>query len=408
MNITAYVLTCDEREPIRSRTLASLEAAGWTAPVCVEVDRSRSARPQDRQCESALALLRRAIDQGPELILFLEDDLEFNRHLPHNLAHWFPLNEWRPGEHFFASLYNPTIAGAERHEDLHFFVAVPEAVYGSQAFLLSLPTAHVLERQWDTVRGMQDIKMSRLASRVTPIHYHLPSLVQHVGRSTWGGVAHTAADFSPDWRAEPLSGDKRSRVARSHILRRARCVEGWLADEEAELLLECAMQVASHASSTPVIVEVGSYCGKSTILFGLTLKALGRQEGRVVAIDAHDGRVTMVDQRVASLGPTLQRFISNIEAAGVADVVVPAVHRAEEIEWTDAIDLLFVDGLHDYASVASDFSHLGRWIRPGGLAAFHDCADHFPDVKRLVGEVVASGAFRPVKQVGSVAVLERR
>jgi predicted O-methyltransferase YrrM len=407
MNITAYMLTCDERKPIRSRTLASLEAAGWGVPACVEIDRSTLPRPQDRQSESALALLRRAIEDGPELMLFLEDDLEFNRHLPHNLGLWYPLNEWRPGEHFFASLYNPTIAEAERHEDLHFFVAVPEAGYGSQAFLLSLPTARLLERQWHTMAGMQDIKMSRLASRVTPIYYHLPSLVQHVGRSTWGGATHTAADFSADWRAEPVSVDRRPRVARSHILRRARGVEGWLADDEAELLLECAMQAASHASSNPVIVEVGSYCGKSTILFGLTLKALGRQQGRVIAIDAHDGRVTTVDQRVASLGPTLQRFISNIEDAGVADVVVPAVHRAEEIGWTDTIDLLFVDGLHDYSSVASDFSHLGRWIRPGGLAAFHDCGDHFPDVKRLVGEVVASGTFRPVTQVGSVAVLER-
>jgi hypothetical protein len=37
---------------------------------------------------------------------------------------------------------------------------------------------------------------------IAVIHYHVPSLVQHVGAaSTWGGVYHTAPDFERDWKA---------------------------------------------------------------------------------------------------------------------------------------------------------------------------------------------------------------
>jgi SAM-dependent methyltransferase len=45
--------------------------------------------------------------------------------------------------------------------------------------------------------------MSRLAARVCRIYYHLPSLVQHVGRqSVWGGHYHYTPDFDPEWRQD--------------------------------------------------------------------------------------------------------------------------------------------------------------------------------------------------------------
>lgn len=204
MTIGAYMLSCDARRESRERTLASLRASGWTGRVRIEIDRSSHARPQDRQSETSYLLLRGAVDEAPDVILFLEDDLEFNRHFAHNLSQWAPLRAIVPGGHFFASLYNPTISELERRPETRCFVARPNAVYGSQAFLLSLATARIVVERWDRVPGMQDIKMSRLAADVTPIYYHVPSLVQHVERSTWGGAAHTACDFDGSWRAPTL------------------------------------------------------------------------------------------------------------------------------------------------------------------------------------------------------------
>jgi hypothetical protein len=34
------------------------------------------------------------------------------------------------------------------------------------------------------------------------LYYHVPSLVQHVGKkSVWGGFFHQAADYDPLWKA---------------------------------------------------------------------------------------------------------------------------------------------------------------------------------------------------------------
>jgi hypothetical protein len=195
------MISCGERAAIRRRTLASLTASDWCDDVVVEFDDGRLERREERQTLTALHLLERAIRDRPEFVLFLEDDLEFNRHLRHNLECWEPLRSSSDG-HFFGSLYDPNIRRLESAPERSFFVADPGAVYGSQAFVLSLATAAFVVGAWEAVEGMQDIRMSRLASRLGPIHYHLPSLVQHTGvESAWGGPYHRTAQFEPDWKA---------------------------------------------------------------------------------------------------------------------------------------------------------------------------------------------------------------
>jgi hypothetical protein len=91
------------------------------------------------------------------------------------------------------------------------FAAVPpEQVYGTQAWVLSRATARYVLDHWDEIGGYPDIRISRLAGRVTPLWYHLPSLVQHLAvPSVWGGVPHTAPDYDADWRAPaPPSGSQ--------------------------------------------------------------------------------------------------------------------------------------------------------------------------------------------------------
>lgn len=187
---------------MREKTLHSLQNSDWGERPRVEIDQSTATRRQERQEQTALSLLSRALAEGAELLLFVEDDLQFNRHLRHNLTHWYPLSQVRTGDDYFGSLYNPGIRELARNEVQAFMVADPFAVYGSQAFILSLTTARYIVAHWDEVPGMQDIKMSRLAARMCPIHYHIPSLVQHVGSdSVWGGSYHYANDFDADWKA---------------------------------------------------------------------------------------------------------------------------------------------------------------------------------------------------------------
>jgi hypothetical protein len=202
MRIAAYMLSCRERALVRQETQERLAATDWSDPPRLEIDCTTLERREARQEHTARLLLRRAIKEAPDFVLFLEDDLEFNRHLRYNLEHWFPLEHMERGGCFFGSLYNPNVCDLERRPDLAFFIANPNAVYGSQAFMFSLATAQYIEAHWEDVIGMQDIKMSRLAARLSPIYYHMPSLVQHLGtKSAWGGHYHCARDFLVDWKS---------------------------------------------------------------------------------------------------------------------------------------------------------------------------------------------------------------
>ncbi|MES1262498.1 MAG: class I SAM-dependent methyltransferase [Acidobacteriota bacterium] len=190
---------------MRAQTLRNLAETDWNESPIVVQEQGPSDRKQDRITHNALCTLRAGCSSGQDFILFLEDDLDFNRHLRHNLTSWFPIACSRPGNHFFGSLYNPGIGVRERHPRHRSFIARPETVYGSQAYILSRATAAFVMEHWDEVPGMGDIKMPRLAARVCDIHYSWPSLVQHVGvSSVWGGGFHNAPDFDRNWRFEVM------------------------------------------------------------------------------------------------------------------------------------------------------------------------------------------------------------
>jgi len=116
------------------------------------------------------------------------------------LESWLPL---RKRQATVASLYNPSVREFKCDVERNVRLVDPRCVFGSQALLLSRKAVEFTVARWHTVRGMQDIRISRLAGKMgAPICYHAPSLVQHVGKkSTWGGGFHRALDFDADWRA---------------------------------------------------------------------------------------------------------------------------------------------------------------------------------------------------------------
>jgi hypothetical protein len=212
IDIAAYMLSCPDREQVRAQTLHSLSETDWHEEPVVVIDETGFERRQERQEQSSLRLLRRAVSDAAAFVLFLEDDLAFNRHLRHNLERWHPLAGVGAGDAFFGSLYDPSVAASWYDRNNAYFAASPEAVYGSQAFLLSLSTVRYVVRHWQEVPGMQDIKMSRLAARTCPVYYHVPSLVQHVGReSAWDGTFHCSRSFDADWRNAGVAPARRRR-----------------------------------------------------------------------------------------------------------------------------------------------------------------------------------------------------
>jgi predicted O-methyltransferase YrrM len=148
-----------------------------------------------------------------------------------------------------------------------------------------------------------------------------------------------------------------------------RDIEGWLLPEEGAALAELA--------AGKRVLEIGSYCGLSTVCLGRTAK-------HVTAVDYFDGRGTPMPRN------TLPEFERNIARYGVAERVC-VVHPEDPYPLPE-YDLAFIDGAHDCASVAADIERACSVLAPGGLIAFHDYEHRaHPDVAEAVDELIASG-----------------
>jgi hypothetical protein len=232
-----------------------------------------------------------------------------------------------------------------------------------------------------------------------PLRAHVRTHFNHYERSHFAGGT-MAADVNDRTQGQPL-------LLTWPILERMRGIEGWLDDDEADLLIAATTRACVELPGPPVIVEVGSYCGRSTVVFGSTLKTVA-PEGRVYAVDPHDGVVGSLDSGLRSGPSTLPRFERNVAAAGVQDVVNSIQQRSFDVKWEQPISLLFIDGLHDYANVARDFYHFEPNVVPAGYVAFHDYADYYPGVKTFVNELLVRGAYERVALVRSTMLVRKR
>ena len=60
------------------------------------------------------------------------------------------------------------------------------------------------------------------------------------------------------------------------IMRAMQSINGFLYDDEADLLLAATARVLAMAGPPRAVVEIGSYCGKSTVVMGMTARVLIR------------------------------------------------------------------------------------------------------------------------------------
>ena len=192
------------------------------------------------------------------------------------------------------------------------------------------------------------------------------------------------------------------------ILNRIRNIQGWLHEEEADLLLAACTQALCSIRSSSAVLEIGSFCGRSTVLLGSVVESLGLQ-GKVYAVDSHEGVVGAAGSPsgLRTLGSTLNMFHANVAASGLTHIIEPIIQRSYEVKWERPIALLFIDGLHDYLNVSRDFHHFAPWVVAGGYIAFHDYAEYYPDVMRFVDELVALPDFQFVSRVQSLIVVRK-
>ena len=193
-------------------------------------------------------------------------------------------------------------------------------------------------------------------------------------------------------------------------------VTGFMPADEGRALYDAALRYLRDGAC----VEIGTYCGKSTLLLG----AAAQQRNSVLyTIDHHHGSeehqpgweyhdTSMVDEATGRFDtlPTLRR---TLDAARLDECVVAIVGSSTTAArgWRTPLLMVFIDGGHSEAAAVADFEGWAKWVSIGGALVIHDV---FPDPRdggrapyHIYRRAIDSGQFIEASATGSLRVLER-
>ena len=174
-------------------------------------------------------------------------------------------------------------------------------------------------------------------------------------------------------------------------------VQGWMTEAQAQRLWDRARELTPPAQ----VVEIGSYQGRSAIVFGRAVTP----GVEVVAIDPHAGN-DRGPQQIHGAPDEGQAdhevFLTNLAAAGVSDAVrhvrLPSqdAHPAVDGE----IDVLYIDGAHRYVPARDDIRDWGARVREGGTMLIHDSFSSIGVTLALFSQLFFGGRYRYVGPLG--------
>ncbi len=193
-------------------------------------------------------------------------------------------------------------------------------------------------------------------------------------------------------------------------------VKGFLAADEGEALYTYALE----ASKLGPCLEVGSYCGKSTVYFGQAC----RDSGSVLyALDHHrgseehqlgeeyhdpelyDGGVGLMD--------SFKAFRDTMTRADLNETVVPVVSSSAVASkhWVTPLGMVFIDGGHSEEAAHIDYRSWAGHVVSGGILAIHDI---FPNPEEggqapynIWKLAKASGLFEELPTVNTLGLFRR-
>jgi predicted O-methyltransferase YrrM len=207
----------------------------------------------------------------------------------------------------------------------------------------------------------------------------MTSSLWRVGRRAAGRAVNT---FCDDLLVVRALGDAQADF--QHVWSDTEAIPGFLTRSAAALLYRTIVEVRPS-----VVVEIGSYLGRSTVLFASVLKSLG-DGGRVVAVDPHTGDRQQIERFGIATLPSLDLYRRHLDAAGHGDVVdtlvAPSVDAAES--WDGTADFVYVDGWHSYEAVLADAKAWLPHLSERGVVVFDDYLQ-YSEVRAAVDDAVA-------------------
>lgn len=194
-------------------------------------------------------------------------------------------------------------------------------------------------------------------------------------------------------------------------------VKGFLDKREADHLYKLALKAGKNGPC----LEIGSYCGKSSVFLGAACK---ENATVLFSIDHHGGSEEqqpgeeyfdpdLLDKEIGKID-TLKRFRQTITDFSLEDIVIPIIGRSQIIGgvWKTPLSLIFIDGSHAYESVLSDYNIWAKNLIAGGYLLFHDI---FSDPAKggqapylVYQKAVASGNYEEKPMCESLGILIRK
>lgn len=164
------------------------------------------------------------------------------------------------------------------------------------------------------------------------------------------------------------------------------------------------------------IVEIGAAYGGSSLLF-----LMNKKNGvKVFSIDP------FVKDSMGDFQATEKKCFSHVSRAlrriGLGErvrnwILIPEFSFNVVKNWSEPIDVLFIDGDHHYEAVKKDFDDWFRYVKVGGFILFHDSCRPgnmgtgydrgWPGPSKLVRELKEDHRGEIVEQVHSVTVMKK-
>jgi predicted O-methyltransferase YrrM len=194
-------------------------------------------------------------------------------------------------------------------------------------------------------------------------------------------------------------------------------IKGFLAADEAEALYQAALSLAAKAP----VMEIGSYCGKSTVYLGSACQQAG---GVLYALDHHRGSEEhqlgeqyhdpdLFDAE-AGLMDSFKEFRRNMRTAQLEDTVIPIVAASGLAcrGWHTPLSMVFIDGGHSMEAAMTDYQSWASHIISGGILAIHDL---FPNPDKggqapitIYRLALASALFEKIEVVNTLGLLRKK
>ncbi len=193
--------------------------------------------------------------------------------------------------------------------------------------------------------------------------------------------------------------------------------KGFLDEDEGRCLYEFALE----AGRMGPCLEIGSYCGKSTLYLAAACR---KNNGILFSIDHHRGSEEqqpgeeyfdpdLFNPQTGGVD-TFRHFRATIESGGFENTVVPIVSRSEVAArmWATPVSLVFIDGGHSLEAACTDYDVWHGHILPGGFLLIHDIFKNPAEGGQAPYQVyrmaLQSGDYAPDPQVKTLGILRKK